>query len=142
MPPFRIHQELSRSAAEGRQTACPDSMFCIGGRGPGLAYDTVNGASCGKKGGSRDDRAKRGRRRRCGDAAWRDRAEAIVEQLRDYRWSAQRRLAAASRHRSARSHPAEASARLFERGRVAATPMAGGDPVGQRYLRLMFAAAF
>ena len=29
--------------------------------------------------------------------------------------------------------------RLFERGRVAATPMAGWGPSGERYLRLVFA---
>ena len=35
--------------------------------------------------------------------------------------------------------PAEASQRLFERGRVAATPMGGWGPSGDRYLRLVFA---
>ncbi len=35
--------------------------------------------------------------------------------------------------------PAEASERLFERGRVAATPMDGWGPSGARYLRLVFA---
>lgn len=35
--------------------------------------------------------------------------------------------------------PAEASARLFDRGRVAATPMDGWGPSGDRYLRLVFA---
>ena len=35
--------------------------------------------------------------------------------------------------------PAEASQRLFERGRVAATPMDGWGPSGERYLRLVFA---
>lgn len=35
--------------------------------------------------------------------------------------------------------PADASARLFERGRVAATPMGGWGPSGERYLRLVFA---
>lgn len=35
--------------------------------------------------------------------------------------------------------PTDASARLFERGRVAATPMAGWGPSGERYLRLVFA---
>jgi len=34
---------------------------------------------------------------------------------------------------------AEASQRLFERGRVAATPMGGWGPSGDRYLRLVFA---
>ena len=35
--------------------------------------------------------------------------------------------------------PAAASQRLFERGRVAATPMDGWGPSGERYLRLVFA---
>ncbi|HEX5088589.1 MAG TPA: pyridoxal phosphate-dependent aminotransferase [Nocardioides sp.] len=35
--------------------------------------------------------------------------------------------------------PAEASQRLFERGRVAATPMDGWGPSGANYLRLVFA---
>lgn len=35
--------------------------------------------------------------------------------------------------------PAEASGRLFERGKVAATPMTGWGPSGDRYLRLVFA---
>jgi aspartate/methionine/tyrosine aminotransferase len=35
--------------------------------------------------------------------------------------------------------PAELSGRLFERGRVAATPMDGWGPSGQNYLRLVFA---
>jgi aspartate/methionine/tyrosine aminotransferase len=35
--------------------------------------------------------------------------------------------------------PADASARLLERGKVAATPMHGWGPSGERYLRLVFA---
>ena len=35
--------------------------------------------------------------------------------------------------------PAQASTRLFDRSRVAATPMDGWGPSGQRYLRLVFA---
>ncbi|UYQ64946.1 hypothetical protein [Streptomyces peucetius] len=35
--------------------------------------------------------------------------------------------------------PGEASERLFHRGRVAATPMTGWGPSGDRYLRLVFA---
>jgi aspartate/methionine/tyrosine aminotransferase len=35
--------------------------------------------------------------------------------------------------------PEDASRRLFERGRVAATPMTGWGPRGQNYLRLVFA---
>jgi aspartate/methionine/tyrosine aminotransferase len=35
--------------------------------------------------------------------------------------------------------PAEASTRLFDRGRVAATPMTGWGPSADRYLRLVFA---
>ena len=71
---------------------------------------------------------------------WRDRCELVLEQLADYPvvpphggWSllvdtTQLGLA-----------PAEASQRLFERGRVAATPMGGWGPSGDRYLRLVFA---
>ena len=71
---------------------------------------------------------------------WRDRCEVVLEQLADYPvvpphggWSllvdtTQLGLA-----------PAEASQRLFERGRVAATPMGGWGPSGDRYLRLVFA---
>ena len=35
--------------------------------------------------------------------------------------------------------PADASERLFTRGRVAATPMSGWGPSGEKYLRLVFA---
>jgi aspartate/methionine/tyrosine aminotransferase len=35
--------------------------------------------------------------------------------------------------------PTEASARLFDRGRIAATAMDGWGPSGDRYLRLVFA---
>ena len=35
--------------------------------------------------------------------------------------------------------PADAASRLFEHGRVAATPMDGWGPSGARYLRLVFA---
>ncbi len=71
---------------------------------------------------------------------WRERCEVVLEQLADYPvvpphggWSllvdtTQLGLA-----------PAEASQRLFERGRVAATPMGGWGPSGDRYLRLVFA---
>ena len=71
---------------------------------------------------------------------WRDRCVVVLEQLADYPvvtphggWSllvdtTQLGLA-----------PAEASQRLFERGRVAATPMDGWGPSGDRYLRLVFA---
>ena len=71
---------------------------------------------------------------------WRDRCEVVLEQLAEYPvvpphggWSllvdtTQLGLA-----------PAEASQRLFERGRVAATPMGGWGPSGDRYLRLVFA---
>jgi aspartate/methionine/tyrosine aminotransferase len=34
---------------------------------------------------------------------------------------------------------AQASRRLFTRGEIAATPMTGWGPSGQRYLRLVFA---
>jgi aspartate/methionine/tyrosine aminotransferase len=71
---------------------------------------------------------------------WRDRCERVLDQLADYPvvpphggWSllidtTQLGLT-----------PAEASQRLFERGRVAATPMDGWGPSGDRYLRLVFA---
>jgi len=71
---------------------------------------------------------------------WRDRCELVLDQLAAYPvvpphggWSllvdtTQLDLA-----------PAEASRRLFERGRVAATPMGGWGPSGDRYLRLVFA---
>ena len=69
-----------------------------------------------RHGRRRAHRARRGRRRRCGGAAWRDRAEAIVEQLRDYRlvrpnggWPL---LADTARLGLS---PAEGSARLFAR---------------------------
>ena len=35
--------------------------------------------------------------------------------------------------------PAQASERLFSRAQVAATPMTGWGPSGERYLRLVFA---
>jgi aspartate/methionine/tyrosine aminotransferase len=72
--------------------------------------------------------------------SWRDRCEVVLEQLADYPvvppdggWSllidtTQLGLA-----------PDEAAQRLFERGRVAATPMGGWGPSGDRYLRLVFA---
>jgi aspartate/methionine/tyrosine aminotransferase len=71
---------------------------------------------------------------------WRARSELVVEQLADFPvvrpdggWSllidtTQLGLT-----------PAEASHRLFERGRVAATPMDGWGPSGEKYLRLVFA---
>ncbi len=73
-------------------------------------------------------------------ATWRARCELVVEQLADFPvvrpdggWSllidtAQLGLS-----------PAMASQRLFERGRVAATPMDGWGPSGDKYLRLVFA---
>jgi aspartate/methionine/tyrosine aminotransferase len=72
--------------------------------------------------------------------SWRDRCEVVLEQLADYPvvppdggWSllidtTQLGLA-----------PDEAAQRLFVRGRVAATPMGGWGPSGDRYLRLVFA---
>ncbi|USQ80015.1 pyridoxal phosphate-dependent aminotransferase [Ornithinimicrobium faecis] len=71
---------------------------------------------------------------------WRERCEVILEQLSGYPvvrphggWSllidtGQLGLT-----------PAEASERLFERGRVAATAMSGWGPTGSAYLRLVFA---
>ena len=73
-------------------------------------------------------------------ATWRARCELVVEQLADFPvvrpdggWSllvdtTQLGLS-----------PAEASQRLFEHGRVAATPMDGWGPSGEKYLRLVFA---
>ena len=73
-------------------------------------------------------------------AMWRARCELVVEQLADFPvvrpdggWSllvdtTQLGLS-----------PAEASRRLFEHGRVAATPMDGWGPSGEKYLRLVFA---
>jgi aspartate/methionine/tyrosine aminotransferase len=72
-------------------------------------------------------------------ATWQERAELIVDQLRDYPlvrpgggWSLLVDTAAMG------LAPGEAAARLFERGRVAATPMDGWGPSGDRYLRLVF----
>ena len=71
---------------------------------------------------------------------WRHRCEVVLEQLADYPvvppqggWSllidtTQLGLT-----------PDEASRRLFQQGRVAATPMGGWGPSGDRYLRLVFA---
>jgi aspartate/methionine/tyrosine aminotransferase len=71
---------------------------------------------------------------------WRERCEVVLDQLAGYPvirpdggWSllidtTQLGLA-----------PAEASQRLFDRGRVAATAMDGWGPSGERYLRLVFA---
>lgn len=71
---------------------------------------------------------------------WADRAELLVRELRDYPvvppaggWSL---LIDTSR---LGMPPADAASRLFEHGRVAATPMEGWGPSGSRYLRLVFA---
>jgi aspartate/methionine/tyrosine aminotransferase len=73
-------------------------------------------------------------------AVWQERCQVILDQLADYPvirpdggWSllidtTQLGLT-----------PAEASERLFQRGRVAATPMTGWGPSGSQYLRLVFA---
>ena len=71
---------------------------------------------------------------------WRDRCATVVTQLADYPvvrpdggWSLlidTEQLGLA---------PARAAQLLFERGRVAATPMTGWGPSGRRYLRLVFA---
>jgi aspartate/methionine/tyrosine aminotransferase len=73
-------------------------------------------------------------------ATWRERCELILAQLADYPcvrpdggWSLLVDTQAMG------LTPAEASARLFDRGRVAATPMTGWGPAGERYLRLVFA---
>ncbi|WP_029136793.1 pyridoxal phosphate-dependent aminotransferase [Nakamurella lactea] len=71
---------------------------------------------------------------------WRRRADLIVDQLADYPlirpdggWS----LLIDTTELG--MTPAQASDRLFDLGRVAATPMGGWGPSGDRYLRLVFA---
>jgi aspartate/methionine/tyrosine aminotransferase len=71
---------------------------------------------------------------------WQQRCELILDQLADYPcirphggWSLLIDYA------SIGMSSAEASQRLFDRGEVAATPMAGWGPSGERYLRLVFA---
>lgn len=73
-------------------------------------------------------------------AVWRERAELIMRELAAYPcvrpdggWSLLVDTDAMG------LTPAQASARLFERGRVAATPMPGWGPAGDRHLRLVFA---
>lgn len=71
---------------------------------------------------------------------WKERCELMLEQLSDYPvvrpdggWSF---LIDTTKMGLT---PAEASARLFERGRIASTPMTGWGPSGKNYLRLVFA---
>jgi aspartate/methionine/tyrosine aminotransferase len=71
---------------------------------------------------------------------WRHRCDTVLEQLADYPcvrpdggWSLLIDTAALG------IPPAEASRRLFARGQVAATPMAGWGPSAEGYLRLVFA---
>ncbi|MFW6090712.1 MAG: pyridoxal phosphate-dependent aminotransferase [Actinomycetota bacterium] len=71
---------------------------------------------------------------------WQERCETILAELADYPvvrphggWS----LLIDTRPLGLT--PAEASSRLFERGKVAATPMTGWGPSGDAYLRLVFA---
>ena len=73
-------------------------------------------------------------------ATWRARCELVVEQLTDFPvvrpdggWS----LLIDTTELGL--SPSEASQRLFHHGRVAATPMDGWGPSGERYLRLVFA---
>jgi aspartate/methionine/tyrosine aminotransferase len=73
-------------------------------------------------------------------AVWRQRCETVLSQLAGYRpvrpdggWSL---LVDA---RPLGLTPAELSARLLERAKVAATPMDGWGPSGASYLRLVFA---
>lgn len=73
-------------------------------------------------------------------ATWRARAELILDQLAGYPcvrpgggWSLLIDSTAMG------LAPSVAATRLFERGRVAATPMDGWGPAGERYLRLVFA---
>jgi aspartate/methionine/tyrosine aminotransferase len=71
---------------------------------------------------------------------WRQRCQVVLGQLTDYPlvrpdggWSLLIDTDALG------LTPAEASQRLFDRGRVAATPMDGWGPSGEHYLRLVFA---
>ncbi|MFW6205328.1 MAG: pyridoxal phosphate-dependent aminotransferase [Actinomycetota bacterium] len=73
-------------------------------------------------------------------STWQERCETILAELADYPvvrphggWS----LLIDTRPLGLT--PAEASSRLFERGKVAATPMTGWGPSGDAYLRLVFA---
>jgi aspartate/methionine/tyrosine aminotransferase len=73
-------------------------------------------------------------------AIWQERANVVLEQLATYPcvppdggWSVLVDAAELG------LTPAELSARLFDRGRVAATPMTGWGPSGERYLRLVYA---
>lgn len=73
-------------------------------------------------------------------AQWKSRAELLTSELRDYGvippaggWSVLLDTATFGRT------PAEASAMLFEAGGVAATPMPGWGPSGEKYLRLVYA---
>ncbi|TQJ32404.1 pyridoxal phosphate-dependent aminotransferase [Microbacterium sp. SLBN-146] len=73
-------------------------------------------------------------------AVWKDRSDTIVDQLRGFPvvpphggWSV---LIDTT---SIGMTPTEASEKLFALGRVAATPMNGWGPSGDRYLRLVFA---
>jgi len=73
-------------------------------------------------------------------AVWRRRCEVVLDQLSGYPvvrpdggWS----LLIDTRPLGLT--PAEASTRLFERGKVAATPMGGWGPSGAHYLRIVFA---
>lgn len=77
---------------------------------------------------------------RAATSTWQARAELILDQLAGYPcvrpgggWSLLIDTTAMG------LPPAEAATRLFERGRVAATPMTGWGLTGERYLRLVFA---
>ena len=71
---------------------------------------------------------------------WRDRCQVVLAELADYPlvrpdggWSVLLDTTALG------LTPAQASQHLFDRGRVAATPMTGWGPSGETYLRLVFA---
>lgn len=71
---------------------------------------------------------------------WQQRCETVLAQLANYPcvrpdggWSLLVDTSALG------LNPAEASERLFQRGKVAATPMNGWGPSGERYLRLVYA---
>lgn len=97
----------------------------------GIAQDAVAAALSAP--GAADDVA-------AATAVWRDRCAAIVDRLAGYPvvpaeggWSLL--VDAAELGFTAE----DAAGRLFERGRVAATPMTGWGPQGDRYVRLVFA---
>jgi aspartate/methionine/tyrosine aminotransferase len=73
-------------------------------------------------------------------ATWQQRAEVVLDELADYPcirphggWSLLLEAAQLG------LRPAQLSERLLRRGKVAATPMTGWGPNGERYLRIVYA---